>query len=96
MTSASDNSKKARPFRVIVTSDKMDKSRVGTFERLVKHPRYGKYQRRRTKLMFHDAKNETRIGDEVLIGASSPMSARKAFTLLEILKKGSGPVEEIG
>lgn len=79
--------KKARPIRCKVTSDKMQKSRVGTFERLVKHPRYGKFIRRRTKIMFHDELNQTRVGDEVLIAPSRPMSSRKKFQLLEVVRK---------
>ena len=79
--------KKAKPFRVVVVSDKMSKSRVGTTERLVKHPLYGKYLKRRTKMMFHDEKNETRIGDEVLIGATRPLSKKKKFTLLQVVRK---------
>lgn len=79
--------KKARPIRCVVTSDKMQKSRVGTFERLVKHPRYGKYVRRRTKIMFHDEQNVTKAGDEVLIAQSRPLSSRKKFTLLEVVRK---------
>lgn len=83
-----NNTKKSRPVRVKVTSDKMNKSRVGTAEHLVKHERYGKYIRRRTKLMFHDENNETRIGDEVLIAQTRPLSARKKFTLLQVVRKG--------
>lgn len=79
--------KKARPIQVRVTSDKMNKSRVGSAERLVKHERYGKYLRKTTKFMFHDEKNETRAGDIVLIGPSRPLSARKKFTLLQVVKK---------
>ncbi len=78
---------KAKPFRCVVTSDKMDKSRVGTVERLVKHARYNKYIRRRTKLMFHDEKNETQIGDTVLISHSKTFSNRKKFELTKIEKK---------
>ena len=80
--------KKARPIRVTVTSDKMNKSRVGKAERLVKHERYGKFQRFTTKFMFHDEKNETRAGDVVLISPSRPLSSRKKFMLLSVVKKG--------
>lgn len=79
--------KKARPIRCVVTSDKMMKSRVGTYERLVKHPRYGKFIRRRTKIMFHDEQSVTKVGDEVLISPSRPLSSRKKFTLLEVVRK---------
>ncbi len=81
--------KKTKPVRLVVTSDKMAKSRVGTIEHTYKHPRYGKYMRRRTKLMFHDEKNETKVGDEVLVTSSRPLSARKKFTLLQIVRKAA-------
>ena len=82
----SESVKKSKPIRCVVTSDKMDKSRVGTVERLVKHERYGKYLRRRTKLCFHDPENKTRQGDEVLVTVSRPHSKRKKFALLEVLR----------
>ena len=84
-----NTTKKARPIRVVVTSDKMNKSRVGTTERLVKHPRYGKYIRRTTKYMFHDETNQTRAGDEVLITQTRPLSSRKKFKLLEVVRKSA-------
>ena len=87
------NEKKSKPFSGVVTSDKMNKSRVVTVERLVKHERYGKYIKRRTKLMFHDEKNESRMGDVVSVVASRPHSARKRFDLLEIVKKAGEIVE---
>jgi small subunit ribosomal protein S17 len=65
----------------------MNKSRVATIEHLVKHPIYKKYIRRTSKLMFHDEKNETRMGDKVLVKQSKPLSARKRFTLLEVVEK---------
>lgn len=83
----SEKTKKSRPIRCVVTSDKMDKSRVGTVEHLVKHPHVGKYMRRRSKIMFHDEQNTTRIGDEVLITQTRPLSARKKFQLLEVVRQ---------
>ena len=83
----SSEQKKQRAIRGIVTSDKMDKSRVVTVTKLVKHPVVGKYIKRSTKFMFHDEQNVTRIGDEVLIEPIRPMSARKSFKLLSVLKK---------
>ena len=88
MSEKDHQEKKSRPIRVVVTSDKMDKSRVGTIEHLVKHARYGKFIRKRTKLMFHDEKNESRAGDLVLISQCRPLSGRKRFTLLTVVKKG--------
>lgn len=81
--------KKSKPVFGVVTSDKMDKSRVVTVERLVKHARYGKYLKRRTKLMFHDEQNLSRIGDSVLIIPSRPYSNRKRFNLLKVVNKAA-------
>jgi small subunit ribosomal protein S17 len=78
---------KSRPIQCVVTSDKMNKSRVGTLERTVKHPQYGKYMRRRSKFMFHDENNETKVGDKVLVVQSRPLSASKRFTLLKVVEK---------
>lgn len=88
-----EKEKKSKPFSGLVTSDKMDKSRVVTVERLVKHEQYGKYIKRRTKLMFHDEKNESRIGDTVLVIPSRPHSARKRFDLLKIVAKADDVAE---
>lgn len=77
---------KSLAVRCVVTSDKMNKSRVAVVERLVKHASYGKYVRRRTKLMFHDEGNVTRTGDEVLVKQSRPLSANKKFVLIEVVR----------
>lgn len=79
--------KKQRAIRGVVTSDKMDKTRVVTVERTVRHPVVGKYMKRTTKFMFHDEKNESKMGDVVLIEASRPLSARKSFKLFSIVKE---------
>ncbi len=87
MSQASETNKTVKEIRCVVTSDKMAKSRVGVVERLVKHPLAGKYIRRRTKLMFHDDTNQSKIGDEVIITPSRPLSARKKFTLVRVVRK---------
>lgn len=84
---------KAKPIKCVVTSDKMSKSRVGMLERLVKHPRYGKYLKRRTKLMFHDETNMSSIGDVVLIKPSKPMSRHKKFVLVQVVQKAGEQVQ---
>jgi small subunit ribosomal protein S17 len=81
--------KKSRPIRLTVTSDKMNKSRTGVTENIVKHAEYGKYQKRRTKFMYHDEKNESKAGDIVLVTATRPLSSRKKFTLLKIVRKAA-------
>lgn len=87
MSEATETKKTIKEVRCVVTSDKMTKTRVGVVERLVKHPTFGKYVRRRTKLMFHDDTNQTRVGDEVIVRPSRPMSTRKKFTLVRVVQK---------
>lgn len=89
MSAADHTHKKTKPISCTVTSDCMDKSRVGVVERLVKHRQYEKYIRRSTKIMFHDEKNEAKVGDKVLIAPSRPHSARKRFSLVKILESTS-------
>jgi len=78
--------KKSKPIICRVASDKMEKSRVGTVDRTIKLGDYKKYIRRTSKLMFHDEKNETKVGDKVLIEPSKPYSSRKRFILVKILE----------
>jgi small subunit ribosomal protein S17 len=87
MSQETETKKTVKEVRCVVTSDKMSKTRVGVVERLVKHGTFGKYIRRRTKLMFHDDTNQTRVGDEVVVRPSRPMSARKKFTLVRVVQK---------
>lgn len=75
-----------RIFDGVVVSNKMDKTVVVMVERLVKHPRVGKYIRRRTKFMAHDEKNGCHIGDLVRIIESRPLSKHKRWRVLKILK----------
>ena len=71
----------------VVTSDKMQKTRRVEIPRLVKHARYGKYIKRRTVCYVHDEKNETRIGDEVEIMETRPLSKNKNWRLLRVVKQ---------
>jgi small subunit ribosomal protein S17 len=71
----------------VVTSDKMNKTRRVEIPRLVKHPRYGKYIKRRTICYIHDEQNESRVGDTVEIAEARPMSKLKAWRLVRIVKK---------
>jgi small subunit ribosomal protein S17 len=70
-----------------VTSNKMDKTVTVVIERLVKHPIYGKYIRRTTKLHVHDEHNECQEGDLVTIKQSRPLSKTKAWMLVEIVRR---------
>lgn len=70
-----------------VVSDKMNKTIVVQVERKVKHPLYGKYVRRFSKMYVHDEDNTCRIGDLVAIIQSRPLSKTKRWKLVEILKR---------
>ncbi len=85
----SDNAKDtvARTLTGRVVSDKMDKTVSVLIERRVKHPFYGKYISRSTKLKAHDEANESRIGDTVIISETRPMSKTKSWAVLEITER---------
>lgn len=68
-----------------VISNRMDKSATVLIERKVKHPVYGKYIRRSTKLHVHDAENACQEGDLVTIEECRPMSKTKSWKLVEIV-----------
>jgi small subunit ribosomal protein S17 len=70
-----------------VVSNRMDKTAAISVERLVKHPLYGKYIRRTTKLLAHDENNECRIGDTVNIAETRPLSKRKAWQVVGIVER---------
>jgi len=76
-----------RTLTGVVTSDKMNKTRRVEIPRMVKHPRYGKYIRRRTICHVHDEKNECHTGDTVEIMESRPLSKTKHWRLVRIIKK---------
>src|SRR4051794_29930299 len=71
----------------VVTRDKMDKTRRVEVARLVKHPRYSKYIKRRTICYVHDEKNESRTGDTVEIMETRPMSKLKSWRLVRVVTK---------
>ena len=70
-----------------IVSNKMDKTVVVQIERLVKHPLYKKYIRRRKKFMAHDKENACQIGDTVLITETRPLSKTKRWRVSRILEK---------
>ncbi|EPB99935.1 30S ribosomal protein S17 [Litchfieldella anticariensis FP35 = DSM 16096] len=82
--------KKARMLTGKVVSDKMDKSIVVMIERRERHPIYGKYVKRSTKLHAHDAQNQAKAGDTVSIAESRPLSKKKAWTLVEVVEQAKG------
>ncbi|WP_084691656.1 30S ribosomal protein S17 [Desulfobacter vibrioformis] len=71
----------------LIVSDKMDKSVVVRVERFVQHTVYKKYIKRYKKYHAHDEQNDCRIGDEVKIIETRPLSKHKRFRVTEIVKK---------
>ena len=76
-----------RVLEGIVTRDKMAKTRRVEVERLVRHPKYGKFVKRRTVCYVHDEKNESHLGDTVEIVESRPLSKLKRWQLVRIVTK---------
>ncbi|MEI8054630.1 MAG: 30S ribosomal protein S17 [bacterium] len=82
--------KKAKVVRTLsgsVVSNKMDKTIVVLVVRKIKHPLYGKYIKRSTKIHAHDEKNICKEGDVVVIVESRPISRTKHWKLHEVIKK---------
>lgn len=74
----------------IVESDKRDKTRTVVVRWSVKHPKYGKYVRRKTVLQVHDPANESRLGDTVEVAPCRPISKTKTWRLVRVVKKSTG------
>ena len=72
-----------------VVSDKMDKTVSVAIERLIKHPVYGKYIRRTTKVLAHDAANECKSGDRVAISECRPISKNKAWAVVNVIERAA-------
>jgi small subunit ribosomal protein S17 len=72
----------------VVESDKRDKTRKVVVRFLVKHPKYGKFMKRRTVLHVHDEANESHIGDTVEVAPTRPISKTKSWKLVRIVEKG--------
>jgi small subunit ribosomal protein S17 len=70
-----------------VVSDRMNKSVSVAIERLIRHPDYGKYVRRTSKVMAHDENNECKTGDRVEIRECRPISRHKAWRVVNILER---------
>ncbi|WP_148340250.1 30S ribosomal protein S17 [Aquicella siphonis] len=82
-----EKEKSSRTITGTVISDKMNKTIVVQVERKVKHPLYGKYIRRFSKMYAHDEDNACHIGDLVVIQQTRPLSKTKRWKLVEILKR---------
>lgn len=80
----------ARTLTGKVVSDKMDKSIVVMIERSERHPIYGKYVKRSTKLHAHDENNQAKVGDHVSIREGRPISKTKSWSLVEVIEQAKG------
>ena len=85
----SEQTKTQRTIEGRVVSNKMNKTIAVSIERVVRHPTYGKFVRRTTKLLAHDEKNEAREGDTVSITPCRPMSRHKSWKLLAIVERAA-------
>ena len=86
----SEENKVQRTIVGRVVSDKMDKTVSVAIERLIKHPVYGKFIRRTTKVLAHDANNECRSGDRVSISECKPISKNKSWAVVEVVERAAG------
>ena len=89
MAVMSEEKKLERTVTGRVVSDKMDKTITVLVERRVRHPLYGKYVRRSTKLHVHDANNECKAGDTVMVRECRPMSKTKTGSLVKVVERAS-------
>lgn len=88
----SENTEQTRTTKTrtgVVVSDKMDKTIVVQLDKLVMHPIYKKFVRRRVKYKVHDEGNEARIGDTVLIEETRPLSRHKRWRIKSITHRAA-------
>lgn len=88
----SETAPAAKSLRTVtgrVVSNKMNKTIAVEIERLVKHPRYGKFIRRTTKLLAHDENNDSRAGDTVEIAECRPLSRHKSWRLVSVVQRAN-------
>jgi small subunit ribosomal protein S17 len=82
------------PRRIgVVESDKRTKTRKVVIPYVDKHPKYGKYVKKRTVLHVHDEKNESRVGDRVEIAECRPISRTKSWILVRVVERGLGKAD---
>ena len=85
----SEEKKSRRTVVGRVVSNKMDKTVSVAIERLIKHPVYGKYIRRTTKVLAHDAANECKAGDRVAISECRPISKSKSWAVVDVVERAA-------
>jgi small subunit ribosomal protein S17 len=86
----SEENSKQRTIVGRVVSDKMDKTVSVAIDRKIKHPVYGKYIRRTTKILAHDASNECKPGDRVTIAEGKPISKNKSWSVVGVVERAAG------
>jgi small subunit ribosomal protein S17 len=79
----------------VVETASRDKTRKVSIQYVSKHPKYGKYVRKRTVLHVHDAKNESGVGDRVEIAECRPISRTKHWTVVRIVEKAPAKAEMV-
>ena len=80
---------KRKTLTGVVSSDKMDKTVIVLVNRMVLHPMYKKYIRKKTKVKAHDEKNECHVGDKVMLTETRPLSKDKRWRVKEILVRAA-------
>jgi small subunit ribosomal protein S17 len=85
----SEEQKTRRTIVGRVMSNKMDKTVSVAIERMIKHPVYGKYIRRTSKVLAHDAANDCREGDRVSIAECRPISKNKSWTVVDVIERAA-------
>jgi small subunit ribosomal protein S17 len=86
----SEEKKAQRTIVGRVVSDKMDKTVSVAIERKIKHPVYGKYIRRTSKVLAHDAENACKTGDRVAIAECRPVSKNKSWSVVDVVERAAG------
>lgn len=93
MSEAAQSEKKERFLTARVVSTRMQNTVAVRVERMVKHPVYGKYIRRSTKMLAHDEGNECRVGDTVTITPCRPLSKRKSWRVSAVVERAAGAAD---
>jgi len=91
MTNSSDRRRQRKVRTGVVVGDKMDKTVVVEVTRTVIHPVYKKYVRRRKRFMAHDEDNRCRVGDQVMIVETRPLSRSKNWRVRKVLREAALP-----
>lgn len=88
--SASEGANEGAAARIgVVESDRRDKTRKVVVRFQARHPKYGKYIKRRTVLHVHDESNESRLGDIVEVAQCRPISKTKSWRLVRVVERRS-------